>query len=312
MKPRKQVPPRVDLGKRPPKRIVYLVHLDPPYKHAKHYLGKTNITVTRRDARHAAGQGARLLQVQAQAGGTWHVVRTWRGGDRKERQLKTRSGALYCPECHPDDWQPGTDPPKKSARYLTRSQRAAARQAREANRQKTGVEITGARELSPGELFPAPWTPTPEQEQATDAAVRLLEMQWQQEGHGMPVTEQDVRAAAREDAARVVGRQAADGWGVDRIINHHDVVSQELREAVTSQGKAYADEYTLAAVQLIGEMEREPEPEPMPRVNPAPAQLAPVAAGLAEGTPHPQLPGWQARSGIYQRAAAEQDQRQPA
>ena len=115
-----------------------------------------------------------------------------------------------------------------------------------------------------------------------------------------------------EDAARVIGRQTANGWEIDRIINHHDVVSEELRGAVTDQGKDYAEEYALAAVQLIGEMEREPEPQPMLHVNPAPAELAPVAAGLPDKTPHPQLPNWQARSGIYQRATAGQGQRQPA
>ena len=92
--------------------------------------------------------------------------------------------------------------------------------------------------------------PTPVQEQVREAAFTLLEMQWQQERSEMPVKEQDVRAAAREDAERVITRQLENGWGVDRMINHHDIVTSELREAVTPAGQAYAEEYGLASVQI--------------------------------------------------------------
>lgn len=137
-------------------------------------------------------------------------------------------------------------------------------------------------------------------------------MQWQGEVKGMTVTVQDVRAAARQDAATVVGRQVENGWDVSQIINHHDIVAEELREAVTEQGRAYAEEYALAAVQLIGEMEREPEPQPLPQLNPFPGRRPQAAAELPDGTSHPDLPGWQVRNGSYRKAGAEQDQRQPA
>ncbi len=50
---------------RPPKRpvgTVYLLHLERPYQHAKHYTGWTQ-DLAARLAEHAAGRGARLLEV---------------------------------------------------------------------------------------------------------------------------------------------------------------------------------------------------------------------------------------------------------
>jgi hypothetical protein len=111
---------RVDLGKRPPKEICYLFHLDPPLEHAKHYLGTSEDFETR-DSKHGTSQGARLLQVQRERGGSWHLVRTWRGGRRKERQLKSNPGTRYCPDCtdHPLEGKG-----RPGSKYLTRKQRA--------------------------------------------------------------------------------------------------------------------------------------------------------------------------------------------
>jgi hypothetical protein len=129
----------VHLGENPPAEICYLYHLDPPYipegaedepsKWAGHYIGTRNID-SDRDDQHGTSSGARLLEVQREAGGTWHLVRTWAGGRDKERQLKTRAGSQYCPECaeHPI---PGTRPRKPGAKYLTRKQRREAQWARE-------------------------------------------------------------------------------------------------------------------------------------------------------------------------------------
>lgn len=154
---------RVDLGKRPPARIVYEYHLDPPPGgfapdwHARHYIG-SSANFGRRDAQHGGPQGANILRVHKERGGSWHVVRTWKGGKSKERALKTAAGTQYCPECTPNP-RSGN---QRGGRYLTRPQRAAARAAREANRSKNGVEVVGAREITGQELFPAPYHPTPE------------------------------------------------------------------------------------------------------------------------------------------------------
>ena len=47
--------------------VIYLLHFDQPYKHAKHYTGWTEDLLDRLD-RHAAGRGARLVEVIWQAG----------------------------------------------------------------------------------------------------------------------------------------------------------------------------------------------------------------------------------------------------
>ncbi len=50
--------------------VVYLLHFDQPYKHARHYTGWTESSgsLKARLARHARGDGARLLEVVHAAG----------------------------------------------------------------------------------------------------------------------------------------------------------------------------------------------------------------------------------------------------
>lgn len=79
--------------------IVYLLHFDQPYRHARHYIGCTR-DLTARLAAHAKGQGARLLAVVRAAGIGWRLARTWPGGRDRERQLKRQGGAArHCPLC---------------------------------------------------------------------------------------------------------------------------------------------------------------------------------------------------------------------
>lgn len=83
---------------------VYLLHLDPPYKHARHYTGWASAgNLGYRLAHHAAGTGANLLRYAAKDGGTWRVARTWPGGRNLERRIKRRGGAArVCPVCRPE------------------------------------------------------------------------------------------------------------------------------------------------------------------------------------------------------------------
>src|SRR5258708_38812338 len=135
MSPRpKPIKPFVHDNDNPPRQIVYEVHIEPPVQHAAHYIGRSPdggvAGLVRRLAKHGTSEGARLLQVAKERGSTWHLVRTWEGDGRKERQLNTRSGALYCPEGteHPME---GTSPPRPGAKYLTRTQREERRRQRE-------------------------------------------------------------------------------------------------------------------------------------------------------------------------------------
>lgn len=83
--------------------VIYLLHFDRPYRHASHYTGWTR-NLDHRLAKHAAGRGARLLAVIADAGIGFTLARTWPGPRSRERALKNQGGASRrCPLCgiHP-------------------------------------------------------------------------------------------------------------------------------------------------------------------------------------------------------------------
>ncbi len=69
---------------------VYVLHLDPPYRHVRHYVGWA-VHVKRRIAHHRTGRGARVVQVAVEAGSEVLVGRVLRGRDRTfERRMKQR------------------------------------------------------------------------------------------------------------------------------------------------------------------------------------------------------------------------------
>jgi len=78
---------------------VYLIHLDQPFRHARHYLGWT-LNLERRIAQHRAGTGAKLLRAVNRHGIRWEVVRIWPGGPDLEHTLKARKNSpRLCPVC---------------------------------------------------------------------------------------------------------------------------------------------------------------------------------------------------------------------
>lgn len=92
------------MGRRDVPGTTYLLHLDPPYRHARHYLGfAEGDGLADRLAEHGTPHGAKLLAAVKAAGGTWRLVRTWPQTTRStERQIKrTRHVPHYCPECQP-------------------------------------------------------------------------------------------------------------------------------------------------------------------------------------------------------------------
>lgn len=83
---------------------VYLIHLDRPLAHARHYIGWAHggiEAVARRLDRHRVGRGSRLLAACAKKGIGFDVVKTWSGVDRHfERKLKKRNSTpRICPVC---------------------------------------------------------------------------------------------------------------------------------------------------------------------------------------------------------------------
>jgi hypothetical protein len=93
---------RSDLTRPHPGGTVYLLHLDPPFGHAKHYTGWAS-DLYGRLAHHGTTTGANLLLHAAKAGGSWTLARTWPGDRYLERRLKRSGGAARrCPICRPD------------------------------------------------------------------------------------------------------------------------------------------------------------------------------------------------------------------
>jgi hypothetical protein len=85
--------------------VIYLLHfdrpigdLDNPRGFASHYTGWT-LDLPARLVLHAAGGGARLLQVVGELGIGWQLARVWTGTRARERSLKQRGAARRCPVC---------------------------------------------------------------------------------------------------------------------------------------------------------------------------------------------------------------------
>ena len=102
---------------------VYILHLDPPYKHAAHYSGfgpASTGGAAARVADQAAGgpAAARLMQVQREAGGAFRIGLVWHDVTReREVRVKESSAAKYCLICR---GQPEIDldlPPEPGARW---------------------------------------------------------------------------------------------------------------------------------------------------------------------------------------------------
>ena len=78
---------------------VYLIHLDKPLKHARHYVGFSE-DLPKRVQKHRTGQGAAFLKAISKHGISWHVSRIWDGDRTFERMLKDQHNASHlCPMC---------------------------------------------------------------------------------------------------------------------------------------------------------------------------------------------------------------------
>jgi predicted GIY-YIG superfamily endonuclease len=80
-------------------RTVYLIHLDRPLAHARHYIGFTD-DLERRLHEHQQGNGSKMLAAVARAGISWRLARTWSGDRTWERRLKRyKKSKQLCPIC---------------------------------------------------------------------------------------------------------------------------------------------------------------------------------------------------------------------
>lgn len=93
----------------PNKPGCYLIHWQPaignlnhPKGTASHYLGSTKKPVGDRFLEHQSKTGARITKAAMEKGRELVLVRTWRGGRSKEKQLKKlHNNRLLCPICNP-------------------------------------------------------------------------------------------------------------------------------------------------------------------------------------------------------------------
>lgn len=79
---------------------VYVLHLDSPMRHARHYCGYAKDLVARL-THHKNGTGARMLAVAKERAIGFILVRVWPDEGRGfERKLKnTKNISRYCPMC---------------------------------------------------------------------------------------------------------------------------------------------------------------------------------------------------------------------
>jgi predicted GIY-YIG superfamily endonuclease len=80
-------------------RVIYLLHLDPAFRHARHYLGSTD-DVERRLLEHMTGRGSPLVRAAVNAGCVVELAATWEGSRTDERRLHSRKESpRLCPIC---------------------------------------------------------------------------------------------------------------------------------------------------------------------------------------------------------------------
>ena len=83
--------------------MVYLIHLEQPYRHAQHYIGfvEQEENMEERLKKHRAGTGSAFLRAVNNAGIAYDIARIWPDGDRNfERLLKKRKYSnRICPCC---------------------------------------------------------------------------------------------------------------------------------------------------------------------------------------------------------------------
>lgn len=83
--------------------MLYLLHFDPPLKHAQHYLGWTTPErLAHRLRQHSIGRGARLVDEALRHGCLVRLARLWEDGTPTEERRLKRFAKLktLCPLCN--------------------------------------------------------------------------------------------------------------------------------------------------------------------------------------------------------------------
>ena len=249
-------------GPNEPDELCYLYHLDPPLKHAQHYLGTTE-NLERARASTAVQPVPGCLKFRSRTGGSWHLVRTWAGGRLKERALKMQSGKRYCPECteHP---RAGDEMPNPRRHfYFTRKERAAMKAEKGLGREGEGrageerpgcagpgiraAAVTGAAHADPRGASGAGAGNDRNGGPVGQAG----------EGERMKQAEIEARHEGGQAGEREVLEGIERGMDPDEAMARHEEIAGLLdREAETPQDRAFADAYWISG-RYAGESVRE-------------------------------------------------------
>ena len=99
--------------------VIYLLHFERSYHHARHYLGYTD-DLEARVAAHRAGHGSPLVAAAVRDGIEFCVAATWPGDRHEERRLHRyrNSPRRLCPICRAEpDPAPPVTPTAQPASY---------------------------------------------------------------------------------------------------------------------------------------------------------------------------------------------------
>jgi anti-sigma regulatory factor (Ser/Thr protein kinase)/predicted GIY-YIG superfamily endonuclease len=242
---------------------VYLLHLNQPYKHARHYLGWA-ADLDARLAQHAAGSGARLLQVVRQAGIGWELARTWPGDRYRERQLKKQGGrSRMCPVCK-------QQPRKKAMEPTATPGQHRQEQAGDVIRAELPADLTSARQARAAirQALTAWGLADPD----GDAELLASELAANASEHGRgPITlavrrhaepgRQPALTCEVTDASPQVPRPREAGPGEERGRGLAIVTALATSSGVRATQAGKTTWFTLALRERAGRLTRQPEPE---------------------------------------------------
>src|SRR5512142_1788858 len=82
--------------------MIYVLHFEPPLKHARHYVGfaESKRTLRARIEHHLAGSGAKIVAAAVAAGCTVTMTASFEGTRDDERRIKKGGhGPSVCPVC---------------------------------------------------------------------------------------------------------------------------------------------------------------------------------------------------------------------
>lgn len=125
---------------------VYVLHFEPAYYHARHYVGWSQ-DVAARVAEHLAGVGSPLVRAAVAAGVRVYLAATMPGSRRLERRLKRwHKTGQFCPRCRAA--RAGASAPNAGVSYTAGRCAVAGVGAAGERRDEEVIDLSGIQEES--------------------------------------------------------------------------------------------------------------------------------------------------------------------